>query len=164
MHRQLRDGALGSFRGVKQTKPINRHMRNKIIDCKPESNKLGSYRKEKAGLYRQYTLVDLTNAPTSNNGFAYYAQPMIVRVYWPAQTAYACVWLNAKDWYAVGKGKAGGCGYCKESAAIDSALRDAGVTLEQSIHGAGTQAVIGAITAFAEFLGLTNWTITEAHA
>lgn len=139
-------------------------MKNKVIDCKPKSNTLGSYRKERAGLYCQYTLIDLDNAPTNSNGFAYCAQPMVVRVYWPAQTAFACVWLSIRDWYAVGKGKAGGCGYCKESAAVDSALRDAGVTLEHSIHGVGTQAIIEAMTAFAEFLGLTNWTIIEAHA
>lgn len=141
-------------------------MKNRVIDCKPSSNTLGSYRKEKAGLYRQYTLVDLTNGSSLSmkNGFAYYAQPMVVRVYWPAQTAFACVWLSTRDWHAVGKGKAGGYGYCKESAAVDSALRDAGLTLEHSIHGVGTQAIIEAMTAFAEFLGLTNWTITEAHA
>jgi hypothetical protein len=137
-------------------------MKNKVTNCKPASNTLGSYRKEKSGLFRQYTLVDLDNPRLL--GVVHHAEPLIIRVYWPAQTAFACVWLSTRDWYAVGKGKAGGCGYCKESAAVESALRDAGLTLEHSIHGVGTQAIIGAITAFAEFLGLTNWTIVEAHA
>jgi len=141
-------------------------MKNKVIECKPTISRLGSYRKEKAGLYRQYTVLNLDRPDTDRHGVVGYAEPIIIRVYWPAQTAYACVWLSGpiRNSYAMGKGKAGGCGYCKESAAVDAALRDAGYILEQSIHGAGHSAIIGAIKAVAEWIGLTNWTIVEAHA
>lgn len=134
-------------------------MKNTVIGFKPESNSLGSYRKEKHGLYRQYTLINL-----DSEGFLQGEQLAIVRVYWPREQAYACAWLNTKDAYAIGKGKAGGYGYCKESAAIDCALRDAGVQLEHSIHGVGQSAIKEALHAWARFVGLTNWTIVDAHA
>lgn len=134
-------------------------MKNAVIGFKPENNSLGSYRKEKAGLHRQYTLVNL-----DSEGFLRGEQLAIVRVYWPREQAFACVWLHTKDAYAIGKGKAGGYGYCKESAAIDQALRDAGLQLEHSIHGVGQSAIKEALHAWARFVGLTNWIIVEAHA
>lgn len=140
-------------------------MKNKVTTYKPESRSLGSYRKEQHGLHKQYTLLDLSVAPyISANGVPQYPNTAIIRVYWPAQTAYACVWLSFTDSYSVGKGRAGGCGYCKESAAIDEALRSAGIQLEHSIHGVGESAIWGALVAIAEFAGLTNYTVTVAHA
>jgi hypothetical protein len=139
-------------------------MKNSVISYTPENNSLGSYRKEKAGLYRQYTVIDLDSAHYLTDGTPQHSTPIIIRVYWPAQTAYACAWISTRDNYSIGKGKAGGHGYCKESAAIDCALRDAGVQLEHSIHGVGQSAIKDAIAATARFIGLTNWTLTIAHA
>lgn len=48
-----------------------------------------------------------------------------------------CVWVHSPDHYYSGKGSAGGGGYCKKSAALDSAIRDAGIQLSRSIHGTG---------------------------
>jgi hypothetical protein len=141
-------------------------MKNTVTSYTPESRSLGSCRKEAHGLYRQYMILDLSAAPypCAHTGMPTHPAVVTVRVYWPASTAYACVWLNLTDSYAVGKGKAGGYGYCKESAAIDDALRSAGIQLEHSIHGVGEQAVKGALVALAEFAGLTNYTVAIAHA
>jgi hypothetical protein len=143
---------------------LPKNMKNTVTSYKPESNNLGSYRKEKSGLYKQYTLLNFERAYITAEGVPTYDQPVIIRVYWPAQTAYACAWISTKDSHAVGKGKAGGCGYCKQSAAVDNALRDAGIQLEHSIHGVGEGAIRGALAAIARYIGLTNWTVTEAHA
>ena len=140
-------------------------MKNTVTNYTPESRSLGSYRKEEHGLHKQYTLLDLSAAPyVTPNGIPQYPSAAIVRVYWPAQTAYACVWLSFKDSYSVGKGKAGGYGYCKESGAIDNALSSAGITLEHSIHGVGESAIWGALAAIAEFAKLSAWTVTVSHA
>jgi hypothetical protein len=139
-------------------------MKNTVISYTPENNSLGSYRKEKAGLYRQYTVIDLDSVHYLIDGTPQHSTPIIIRVYWPAQTAYACAWISTRDNYSIGKGKAGGWGCCKESCAIDSALRDSGVQLEYSISGVGESAIREAISAIARFIGLTNWTLTISHA
>jgi hypothetical protein len=141
-------------------------MKNTVTNYAPESRSLGSYRKEQHGLYKQYTILDLGAEayPCAYTGMPTHPAVATVRVYWPASTAYACVWLNFSDSYSVGKGKAGGYGYDKESAAIEEALRSAGITLEHSIHGVGEQAIKGALVALARFAGLNNYTVTIAHA
>lgn len=53
-----------------------------------------------------------------------------------ASVVYACLWVHGKDVYTSGKGNAGGWGYHKESAAIDSAIRSAGIELYGSPYGA----------------------------
>lgn len=54
-----------------------------------------------------------------------------------SSTVYATVWLHGKEYHASGSGQAGGYGYNKESAAVDTALSMAGVKLSRSIHGTG---------------------------
>ena len=54
-----------------------------------------------------------------------------------SSTVYATVWLDGKEYHASGSGQAGGYGYHKESAAVDTALAMAGVKLSRSIHGTG---------------------------
>jgi hypothetical protein len=139
-------------------------MKNTVLSFNPQSNSLGSYRKEKHGLYRQYTLLNFEKAHILQSGIPQYDQPLIIRVYWPAETAYACLWLSTKDVYAVGRGKAGGWGYCKESQAIENAFLSAGLRFEQAIGGVGESAVMSAIKAFADFAELKNYTVTIAHA
>ena len=140
-------------------------MKNTVISYKPESNSLGSYRKEAHGLHKQYTLLDLGAAPyVTPNGIPQYPNVAIVRLYWPASTCYACVWLSLPDSYAIGKGKASGNGYHKESAAVDAALSSAGITLEHRIDGVGESAIWGALAAIAEFAKLDRWTVTVSHA
>ena len=54
-----------------------------------------------------------------------------------SSTVYATVWLHGKEYHGSGSGQAGGWGYNKESAAVDTALSMAGVKLSRSIHGTG---------------------------
>lgn len=139
-------------------------MENKVLSFNPQSNSLGSYRKEKHGLFRQYTLLNFEKAHFLQSGIPQYEQPLIIRVYWPADIAFACVWLSTKDAYAVGRGKAGGYGYCKESTAIENAFLSAGLRFEHSIGGVGESAIMSAIKAFADFACYKNYTVTIAHA
>lgn len=139
-------------------------MKNTVTSFNPQSNTLGSYRKLQHGLVRQYTLINFEKAHILQSGIPQYEQPLIIRVYWPAETAYACLWASTKDAYAVGRGKAGGYGYCKESAAIENAFLSAGIKLEHPIGGVGESAIMGAIKAFADFAGYQDYTVTIAHA
>lgn len=79
-------------------------------------------------------------------------------------TPYACIWLYrpcrkgtdgkilTEGMWSAGSGTAGGYGYHKVSAAADTAIRNAGVKLSQSIHGLGDAAVKAAVQAIGEAL------------
>lgn len=73
---------------------------------------------------------------------------VIARIYYPGTVAYACIWIKGKK-YARGTGKAGGYGYHKASAALASAISDAGITLSESINGVGDSAMDRACMAIA---------------
>ena len=80
---------------------------------------------------------------------------------------YASVWIQSNDFYTTGHGVAGGYGYCKRSAAADSALSSAGIQLfgtpygskepnfaeKASINGVGETAIREALLAIGEALG-----------
>lgn len=119
-----------------------------------ESDKILTHRKEKNGFLREYALIDLADG----------AAAVTLRIYWPGTVAYACVWIHGESIYARGAGKAGGYGYCKESAAAGAALQDAGVTLADDIDGRGTQAIREALTALAQHMGIARYVIHVAHA
>jgi hypothetical protein len=119
-----------------------------------ESDKIRSHRKEKAGIAREYALIDLDTG----------AAVVTLRIYWPGTVAYACVWIHHGETHARGAGKAGGYGYCKESAAAHVALADAGVTLENAIDGRGLSAIRDALDAIAAHLGIARHVIHTAHA
>ena len=70
-----------------------------------------------------------------------------------ASVVYCSVWISKKGFYTSGRGSAGGYGYHKESAALDDALRSAGVTLDQSISGVGERAMEDALVAIGRALG-----------
>lgn len=75
-----------------------------------------------------------------------------------SSTVYATVWLHGKEYHGSGSGQAGGYGYHKESAAVDTALRMAGVKLSRSIHGTGETR--GALEATARALGYRGQLLT----
>jgi hypothetical protein len=131
-------------------------MENGIVSFEPrESDKIRTCRKEKAGLYREYALLDL------DDGRAV----VTLRLYWPASTAYACVWVHGGEKrYARGAGRAGGGGYCKASAAAGAALADAGIKLQHDIDGRGLEAIRGALEALGRFLGLARFHVHVSHA
>ena len=78
-----------------------------------------------------------------------------------ASTVYASIWVNAPDIHTSGKGKAGGYGYHKESAAIAEAIESAGITLDANISGVGDCAIRDALTAIANALGFERVLIVE---
>ena len=78
-----------------------------------------------------------------------------------ASTVYASIWVNAPDIHTSGKGKAGGYGYHKESAAIAAAIESAGIGLSKDISGVGNGAIYVALKAIARALGFSNVLIVE---
>lgn len=75
---------------------------------------------------------------------------------------YCSVWFTGKaSRYGSGTGKAGGWGYHKDSAALDAALRAAGVTLGHPIAGVGPSAMRGTLRALAAALGYRKTFIVE---
>lgn len=130
-------------------------MENQVTQFVPrESDRIRSHRKEN-GFAREYALIDLSDG----------APVVTLRIYWPGSVAYACVWISRGGLgiHARGAGKAGGGGYCKESAAAAYALADAGVALRNAIDGRGTSAIHGALSAIAEHLGIPRYTVHVAH-
>ena len=76
------------------------------------------------------------------------------RIYWSSTfaTCTCCLWVRckAKNVYIQGSGKAGGCGYCKKSAAVGAAIDNAGINLNSQISGVGMGAVRDALTGIAK--------------
>lgn len=79
-----------------------------------------------------------------------------------ASVVYASIWVNDRhsNTHTSGKGQAGGGGYCKLSAAMDEAIKSAGIMLHccedgkiSNIHGRGEGAIREALKAIAESLG-----------
>lgn len=60
-----------------------------------------------------------------------------------------------------GHGRAGGYGYCKKSAALADAIRNAGIELSQSISGVGESAMRRAIEAIARALGFRKFIVLD---
>lgn len=115
----------------------------------------------------QYKLISVD----CSNGAPKFNEPVDLRLYMGrssgASTVYATLWVHGTDFYASGSGKASGYGYCKRSAAADSAIRAAGIELfgavyssespdfEKSVRidGVGESAMQEAIYAIGEALG-----------
>lgn len=130
-------------------------MENQVVKfISRESNKIRANRKENHGLHREYAVIDLDNGTS----------PIVLRIYWPANVAYACIWINRGETHARGAGRASGGGYCKESAAAQYAISDAGIELENAIDGVGLSAIRDALSAIAKHLDIARFTIHESHA
>ena len=89
------------------------------------------------------------------------------RIYQPGTVARCSVWISSRGngTYGRGQGEAGGGGYHKASAALEAALRDAGVQISRAISGVGDQAMRDALEAVAHAVaGRGRVIIHEAHA
>jgi len=90
----------------------------------------------------------------------------------PGSTVYCDVWLYQRKTESGmanrsgrGRAMAGGYGYHKASAALGSAIADAGVTLSQRINGVGDSAMEEAVMAVAKALsGKRRLILHRAHA
>ena len=67
-----------------------------------------------------------------------------------ASVVYCTFWAHNATMSVAGSGRAGGYGYCKQSAALADAITAAGITMSRSIHGTGE--IREAINALVEYL------------
>lgn len=106
-------------------------------------------------LSRQVTVVE------ANTG-----KPVVTcRTYYPAGVAYCLLWVNSGTFNTQGGGSASGYGYCKESAAIDEAIWDAGIRLSESVSGRGIRAADDALLAIAKRVSnRRKFHVVTAHA
>ena len=83
-----------------------------------------------------------------------------------SSVVYCSVWVHGFNFCGSGVGKAGGWGYHKGSAAMQSALDDAGIKLDKSIHGVGESAELEAIESIMTDMGhpRENYIIAEFYA
>jgi len=78
----------------------------------------------------------------------------------------AAIWIsdNKSQRYSHGVGIAGGYGYHKGSQAIETALREMGIKLDERIGGTGYDACIRAFNAIMAALGYTSFVTAEFFA
>ena len=119
-----------------------------------ESDRISGHRKEK-GFDNQISIIDPKDG----------SQIVIARFYWTNSRAYCCLWVYGDSVYGSGAGRAGGGGYHKESAALDSAISDAGIELSENISGRGDVAACAALIAIAKAAtGKRKLFTVRAHA
>lgn len=95
-----------------------------------------------------------------------FSQPITARFWMSrrgdgASAVYCSVWTSNRTLSAAGHGTATGYGYHKMSAALQSAMRSAGITLSEPIDGRGEAAMRNALTAVARALGYRKTVIVE---
>jgi len=98
----------------------------------------GSHRKENK-FYRSYKV-----GYTKFLGTLQFTPVLDVRVYWTETTCYVCLWYSYNGIYTSASAKAGGYGYCKESSAVDSALREI-ISGYESFGGVGLTSIAPAL-------------------
>ena len=95
---------------------------------------------------------------------------MEVRVYHllPSQDGmsrvYAAFWLHIDNTFVSGSGWAGGCGYCKQSAAASEAIKNAGFETDIQSSGAGMSTIEKALLEIAAFYGINNGQVFTFNA
>ena len=94
-----------------------------------------------------------------------FKEPVVVRWYMSrsgdgASPVYCSMWVNHHPYYVSGRGKAGGCGYHKASAAFQDACGSAGIKLDKDVSGVGDGAVRDALFAIGQALGFD---VSEMH-
>lgn len=141
----------------------------KTNETKGKSGRIGNIRNKKV-MQKSYTVMDAEN-PTDKYGYA--KEFINVRIYMAARSdgaspVYALMWCNGIDQaekqsaYFVGVGSAGGYGYDKTSAAIDSAFMDCGITGYKHFGGVGDSGVEKALKLLAIALGAKKPFITQS--
>lgn len=87
-----------------------------------------------------------------------FSEPVTVRWYMSrsgdgASPVYCSLWVRCSPCYVSGRGKAGGYGYHKASAAFQDACDSAGIELSQPVDGRGDELVREAMFAIGAALG-----------
>ena len=87
------------------------------------------------------------------------------RFYMGSSVCHCITWFGSGENYGSGYGSAGGYGYCKESAAMESAINHAGVEMSRHWGGQGDSAMREAAEALGKALTRTrNFYIHHAHS
>jgi len=128
----------------------------KVLSVNLQDSEIGAKRDLVAkGFYKEFSVIE----PKTGQSVA------IFRTYITGYTFHCCAWLYGVDSYGTGYGKAAGSGYCKESAAIDEAIANAGVVLNKRFGGMGESAIRDAALAIGRKLsGKRNLILHTAHA
>ncbi len=129
-------------------------MENKIVSFVPSQDMPRAYRdREEKHFYNGYKVVTIVNGEM--------VELVDARLGATDNCHYASVWLNVRycdnNYYnnygsARGAGKAGGWGYHKASAALESALRRAGMRFSIGCNGMGESAMRECLLAAGEYL------------
>ena len=87
-----------------------------------------------------------------------FSEPVTARWYMSrsgdgASPVYCSLWIHCSPYYVSGRGKAGGYGYHKASAAFQEACDSAGIELSQPVDGRGDESVREAMFAIGAALG-----------
>jgi hypothetical protein len=120
----------------------------------------------------QFATIPQTKAETVSNGYNYGRDKELtqhfllihdnkaavdLRIYYArskyASTCYASVWLHWGKLWTSGKGRAGGYGYHRASAAAAQAFQTANVKLSKDINGRGDNAIEEALYAIGHAMG-----------
>lgn len=133
-------------------------MENKVVSFVPAQDMPASYReRQEKHFYMGYKVVCIVNDEM--------IELVDVRLGATDNCHYASVWLNVRyydnDYYntcgsARGAGKAGGYGYHRASAALDSALRRAGMHFSVGCSCMGESAMRDCLLAAGEYLKPAN--------
>lgn len=116
------------------------------------SDDIHKHRKENS-FRRQVSVVDLETG----------REIITARWYGAGSRVYCCVWIHGANVYSSGSGWAGGYGYHKGSAALETALSVAGVAFSEPFGGHGESAETDALAALARHIGADSITIVKAH-
>ncbi len=128
----------------------------KVLSVNLQDSEIGAKRdRVRNGFYKELVVMD----PKTHQSIA------IFRTYITGYTFHCCAWFHSADSYGSGYGKATGSGYCKESAAIDEAIANAGIALDERFGGRGESAIRDAALAIGRKLtGKRNLILHTAHA
>ena len=127
----------------------------KVLSINLQDNEIGAKRDRVTnGFSNELTVIE----PKTGRSIATF------RTYITGYTFHCCAWFYSADSYGTGYGKATGGGYCKESAAIDEAIANAGVNLNERFGGRGESAIRDAALAIGRKLtGKRNLILHKAH-
>lgn len=119
-----------------------------------------SHRKEGKCFFDSYQIISLADTPWRDGAMP---SRVSVRLYGTGAQNTACMWINSGDTHLNASGKAGGYGYHRQSAALQEAFDNAGITLSRRIDGVGTSAMEEAMLALAKALKIKRPALVRSY-
>ena len=113
--------------------------------------------------YKEMTVLQ-PDTQAGRDGFYYSQTPCRFRFYSSGSTVHCIAWISGSEVYGSGYGKAGGYGYCKESAAMQDALANAGINMSEHWGGMGDSKMREAALAVAKAVtGKRKFILNYSH-